>query len=85
MVCMYIDLEYTNGNLYIADILEIAVVSGDTENVFHTLISIDYEIPSVVTEITGLTTHAVQKNELHFVDAITVGELVIFLYSYQIV
>ena len=49
----YLDLEYTNGNYYLADIIEISIVAGDHE--FHRYINIRYPVPPIVKRLTGIT------------------------------
>ena len=50
----FLDLEYTNGNYYLGDIIEIAVVSDDGQT-FQSYIKIKYLIPRIVRNLTGIT------------------------------
>ena len=61
MAVVYIDTEYTDGNLYVGDFIEIAAISEPSGNAFHTLVKVVGEVPKGVTELTGLTTHRVNK------------------------
>ena len=51
----YLDLEFTNGNYYLVDILEIALVVGESGNVFHSYVKIHYSVPKRVQQLTGIT------------------------------
>ena len=51
----YLDMEFTNGNYYLADILEIALVAGESGNVFHNYVKIHYSIPKRVRQLIGIT------------------------------
>ena len=51
----YLDLEFTNGNYYLADIIELALLSEETGNVFHSYIRIHYLIPKRVKELTTIS------------------------------
>ena len=37
---LYLDLEFTNGNYYLADMLEIPLLSEEIGNVFHSYVKI---------------------------------------------
>ena len=51
----FLDLEYTNGNYYLADIIELALLSEETGNVFHSYVRIHYLLPKRVKELTRIT------------------------------
>ena len=51
----YLDMEFKSGNYYLADILEIALVSGESGNVFHSYVKIHYSVPKRVQQLTGIT------------------------------
>ena len=51
----YLDVEFTNGNYYLVDILEIALVAGESENVFHSYVKMHDSVPKRVQELTGIT------------------------------
>ena len=67
MGVVYIDLEYTNGNM--CDIIEIAAVSERTDATYHTLVKIEDRIPPNVTKLTGITDAALQAVDIPFPDA----------------
>ena len=46
----YLDLEFTNGNYYLVDILEIALVAEESGNVFHSYVKIHYSVPQCVQQ-----------------------------------
>ena len=39
------DIEFTNGNYYLTDILEIAVVTEESGNIYHRYVKIHYSVP----------------------------------------
>ena len=51
----YLDLEFTNGNYYLCDIIEIALLAADSGNTFHSYVKIHYSIPARVKELTNIT------------------------------
>ena len=57
----YLDMEFTNGNYYLADILEIALVAGESANVFHSYVKIYYSIPKRVRQLTGITNRTIKS------------------------
>ena len=69
MGVVYIDLEYTNGNYYMCDIIETAAVSERTDATYHTLVKIEDRIPPNVTKLTGITDAALQAVGIPFPDA----------------
>ena len=50
----YLDIEFTNGNYYLADILEIALIAEDSGYVFHSYVQIHYSISRRVQELTDI-------------------------------
>ena len=44
----YLDLEFTNGNFYLADILELALLSEESGYAFHSYVKIHYSVWCVV-------------------------------------
>ena len=66
---IYIDLDYTNGNYYMCDIIEIAAVTERTGAKYHTLVKIEDRLPPNVTKLTGITDAALQSVGLTFPDA----------------
>ena len=65
----YLDLEFTNGNYYLADIIQMALVAEDSDNVFHTYIKIHYSIPKRVQELTSITDDTLAAIGCRFKDA----------------
>ena len=51
----YLDMEFTNDNYYLADIIEIALAAEDNGNTFHNYTRIHYSIPKRVKELTNIT------------------------------
>ena len=51
----YLDLEYTNCNYYLADIIEIAMVAGESGIAFHSYVKLHYSIPRKVQQLTNIT------------------------------
>ena len=51
----YFDTEYTNGNYYIGDIFEIAIVAEESGNVYHSYVHIDYKIPPYLKSMCNIT------------------------------
>ena len=51
----YLDLEFTNGNFYLADIIEISLVAEKTTHEFHSYVSIPYRLPANVKALTSIT------------------------------
>ena len=56
----YFKMESTNGNYYLADILEIALIAEDSGYVFHMYVQIHYSVPRRVRQLTGITNITVQ-------------------------
>ena len=49
----YLDREFTNGNYYLADIIEIALIAEESGNAFHSYVKIPYSIPRRVQQLTN--------------------------------
>ena len=62
----YLDVEYTNGNYYLADIIEIALVAEESGHVFHSFVKIHYSVPRRVQELTNITNNIVRTIGLPF-------------------
>ena len=62
----YLDVEYTNGNYYLADIIEIALVAEESGHVFHSFVKIHYSVPRQVQELTNITDNIVRTVGLPF-------------------
>ena len=67
----YLDMEFTHGNYYLGDVLEIALVTEDGLNEFHGLVQINYPLPRQVTELTKLTDHLLSLHGRSWKDTIT--------------
>ena len=50
----YLDLEFTNGNYYLVDIFEIALVAGESGNAFHSNVKLHYPVPQRVPQLTSI-------------------------------
>ena len=74
----YLNLEFTNGNYYLADILEIALVAGESGSVFHCYVEIHYSVPQRVQQLTGITNSTIKTLGLPFREVM--DELVEFLH-----
>ena len=70
MPIVYIDTEFTDGNLYAGDFIEIAAISEPSGNAFHTLVKVTGEIPKDVVQLTGLTTIRVNKEGMPAAEAL---------------
>ena len=57
----YLDLEFTNGNCYLSDILEIALVPEDSGNTFHSYVPLHYSVPKRVQQLTGITNKTIKS------------------------
>ena len=51
----FLALEFTNGNYYLSDIIELALIAEETGKVFHRFVKIHYQIPNRVRELTDET------------------------------
>ena len=51
----YLDMEFTNGNYYLVDILEIALLAEESGNVYHSCVKICYSVTKQVQLLTGIT------------------------------
>ena len=60
------DLEFINGNYYLADILEIALLSEESGKVFHSYGKIHYSVPQRVQQLTGITNSTIKTLGLPF-------------------
>ena len=55
----YLDMEFTNGNYYLMDILEIAVVAEESGNIYHRYVKIHHSVPKQVQLLTGITNRTI--------------------------
>ena len=56
----YLDWEFTNGNYYLAEKLEIALVAGESGNAFHRNVKIHYSVPQRVQQLTAITNSTIK-------------------------
>ena len=68
MVRFYLDMEFTNGNYYLTDILEIAVVAKDSGNIHHSYVKINYSVPKQVQLLTRVTNRTIEAHGVPFRD-----------------
>ena len=58
----YWDMEFTNGNYYLTDILEIAVVVEESGNIYDIYLKIRYSVPRQVQWLTGITNRTINTH-----------------------
>ena len=73
----YLDMKFTNGNYYLTDILEIAVVAEESGNIYHRYVKIHYSVPKQVQLLTGITNRTIETHGIQFRDVM--DELVAFI------
>ena len=61
---LYLDMEFTNGNYYLADILEIALVSEESGYAFHSSVKIHYSVAKIVQQLTGITNKTIKSKDI---------------------
>ena len=66
----YLDMEWTNGNFYLGDIFDIAVISEDSGHEFHSYVKIHYKLSENVKFLCGIT-HKMLENNDSFVNVFT--------------
>ena len=64
----YLDLEFTNGNYYLADVIEMGMVAEYTNHEFHQFVKINYPLPYVVKQLTCITDEKLHANGCSFKD-----------------
>ena len=62
----YLDLEYTNGNYYLGDIFEIAILCELSGYIFHSYIKIEQTLPWFVRKLCNITKKEVEMLSLPF-------------------
>ena len=62
----YLDMKFTNGNYYLADILEIAVVAEESGNIYHRNVKIHYSVPKQVQLLAGITNKTIETHGVPF-------------------
>ena len=55
MVRFYFDTEFTNGNYYLGDIIEMALLAEESGNKFHSYVRLHYLVPTRVKELTNIS------------------------------
>ena len=58
---LYLDMEFTNGNYYLAEIVGIALVAGEGGYAFHSYVKIHYSLPKIVQRLTGVTNRTIKS------------------------
>ena len=61
MMKVYIDFEYTHGNYYMSDIIEMAAIGEDSGWTFHKYINVNYKLPLNVTKLTEITDEKLER------------------------
>ena len=77
----FLDLEFTNGNYYLADIIELALLAEHSGNIFHSYVRIHYLIPTRVKELTNISDDLLATAGCSFKD--TIASLSAFLCDEQ--
>ena len=81
MVKVYIDLEYTHGNYYMSDIIEMGAIGEESGWTFHKNIKVNYKLPLNVTKLTGITDEKPSECGVSFKESFT--ELIEFVRQEQ--
>ena len=71
MMKVYIDLEYTHGNYYMSDIIEMAAIGEDSGWTFHKYIKVTYKLPLNVMKLTGITDEKLSECGVSFKESFT--------------
>ena len=53
-------MEFTNGNYYLVDILEIDLLAEEIGNVYHSYVKINYSVQKLVQLLTGMTNRTIE-------------------------
>ena len=69
MGLFYLDTEHSNGNFYLGDIFELALISKKSGNAFHTLIKIPTQLDNYLQFMCGITNQKIQKEGVQFKQA----------------
>ena len=62
----YLDMEFTNGNYYLVDILETALLAEESGKVYHSYVKINYSVPKQVQLLTGITNRTIETHGVPF-------------------
>ena len=68
----HLDMEFTNGNYYLTDIVEIAVVVEESGNIYHRCVKMHYSVPKQVQLLTGITNRTIETHVVPFRDVMDV-------------
>ena len=68
MVRFYLDMEFINGNYYLTDILEIAVVAEEMGNIYLRYVKLHYSVPKQVQLLTEITNRIIEMHGVPFRD-----------------
>ena len=66
MGVFFLDLEFVNGNFYLADIFEIALLSHNSKHLFHNYIKLHQPLPRYVQKLTHLNDEFLIENGTSF-------------------
>ena len=78
----YLDIEFTNGNYYLSDIIEIALLAEDSGYAFHSYVKLHYTIPKRVKLLTNIQDKTMNEIGLSFTKVIQ--ELIEFIQHEQL-
>ena len=62
------DMEFTNGNYYMTNILEIDVVEEESGNIYHRYVKIHYSVPKQMQLLTGIANRTIETQGVPFRD-----------------
>lgn len=62
MGIFYLDTEFTNGNYYLGDIFEIALLSENSGRIFHSYVNIPSRIPRYIKKMCNVTDMIIRKS-----------------------
>ena len=62
MGIFYMDTEYTNGNFYLCEIFEIALLSESSGHMFHSYINIPQQIPKYLKKVCNVTDAVIRSS-----------------------
>ena len=64
----YSDMEFTNGNYYLTDILEISMMVEESGNISYRYVKVHYLVPKQVQLLTGITNRTIETGGVPFRD-----------------
>ena len=76
------DLESTNGNYYLSDILKVSLLAEESGNAFHSYVLLHYSVPKRVQQLAGITNKTIKSLGLPFREVM--DGLVDFLHHEQV-